>query len=141
MKIVIVASVGKIDHTAMSMQIFRDDKLLEQVTEWPDGRCRLEFDVEIPCKLHIRVDGKDLHDTIVDPSGNILADKFVKIEGIALDKIWIKKWMLESKILDFRSDAGSTSTSNYLGSNGTATISIPYSDPLECWLDILALDQ
>lgn len=141
MNIIIIASVGKIDDTVMSMSVFRDDTMIARITDWPDDKCRLELEIDIPCKLHIRVDGKGLYDTLVDPDGNILSDKFVKIEGIALDKIWIKKWMLESKILDFRADNGSISTSNYLSTNGTATMNIPYKDPLECWLEILALDQ
>lgn len=141
MNVIIVASVGRIDDTAMSMSVFRDDHLLHHIHEWNNDRCRLEFDIELPCRLKLQVSGKNQFDTRVDPAGNILADKFVKIEGLALDRIWVKKWMLESKIFDFHGEEGYITHSNYFGKNGYAEINIPYTDSLEFWLDILALDQ
>lgn len=125
----------------MSLSIYNNDRLIESVAEWSDRPKRLEFEIELPAMLIFKTDGKHVYDTLVDEQGNILSDKYIKVDGLCFDGVWIKKWMLESEIFDFVANDGSHSRSNYFGRNGQGKIDIPYSDALDFWLEIMSVDQ
>ena len=67
---------------------------------------------------------------------NNLQDKFIVVESMSVDGIWIKRWMLESRI--FESALGKT---NYFSQNGIAKFQIPYSDTMRFWLDTVTVDD
>lgn len=106
---------------------------------WCDDRIRLDFAVQLPLLLEIWVTGKHLHDTEVGSGGEILQDKCVIIDHMAIGGIWLKKWYLESQAFEFCDDAQQRRT-NYLGQNGVARFQIASQDLLDFWLDTLCVD-
>jgi hypothetical protein len=86
--------------------------------------------------VEFEINGKLPNDTQVDSNGNIVQDKFIAVESMSVDGIWIKRWMLESRI--FESAYGKT---NYFGQNGIVQFQIPYSDIMQFWLDTVTVDD
>lgn len=140
MKILIDLSIGKVNNKAMTLSLYNHNHHLLSITEWKNNKEILEFDLNLPIELKFKTDGKHKFDTIVDDSGNIIADKFIRIDGICVDGRWIKTWMLEGKLIQFTENLGDTKISNYFGKNGIGMFSIPYEDLLEFWLETM-IDQ
>jgi len=120
----------------MSIAVYEQGHLLGSVQEWAANTARIDIVVEPPFVLEMQVSGKDQFDTQVDEQGNIIADKCLKIKGLAVDGIWIKSWLLESRVIEFVDLNGNVRHTNYLGQNGVAKFHMPQ-DALEFWLDTL----
>ena len=100
----------------------------------------LTFFVELPQELSIIVSGKNIGDTKVNEKGKILKDKCVIVESMSVDGIWIKKWILESRIFFFQDESGESRWTNYFASNGCAKMKLP-SDIMDFWLETVIVDQ
>lgn len=98
------------------------------------GRYQVEFFQSYPMVIQIKVTGKGPNDTQVDANGGITCDKHVLISNLHISGIPVKNWMLEKYVVEF--DHRRT---NYLGSNGTATIHLPKSNALENHFYLLAM--
>lgn len=96
----------------------------------------LEFQCSLPLTVEFEFGGKLPNDTLVDDQGNILEDKFILVESMSVDGIWIKRWMLESRL--FESAQGQT---NYFGQNGTAYFRIAHIDIMKFWIDTVTVDD
>lgn len=99
-----------------------------------------QFDLMLPGRIFIDVCGKKPFDTEVDESGKIVSDKHVLVRSMALDGIWVKKWMMESRIWLFRDTEGLEKFTNYFGTNGRGIFSIDHADILDFWLDCQVVD-
>lgn len=133
--------VGRLHGKAMGLVVTCNDAVVYDCQEVPNDVLELHIESSLPLEIRFETSGKKPDDTLVDDHGNILQDKFLLVDSMAIDDIWIKKWMLESRIFKFVSHSGHRSTSNYFGANGTGTFSIPHKDILDFWLDTLVVDQ
>ena len=94
----------------------------------------VSMEVELPFTLWFELSGKISNDTVVE-NGTIVADKFIKLESIQLDKFDLEVWRIPNKYLFLTAD-GQDCPTNYWGKNGTANFIIDNQDPafwlLEC---------
>ena len=95
----------------------------------------LKFECSLPLVLEFETNGKSINDTLVDSQGLIIEDKFIVVESMSVGGVWIKRWMLESRV--FESSLGKT---NYFSQNGIYQFQIPYSDIMRFWLDTVTVD-
>lgn len=100
------------------------------------GKHQVEFFQSYPMVIQITVTGKGPNDTQVDSNGRITGDKHVLISNLHISGIPVKNWMLEKCVVEF--DHRNT---NYLGTNGTATICLPKSDAIENHFYLLAMSN
>lgn len=97
-------------------------------------RVDLEFNMTLPGRIQIDVSGKRSGlDTLVDEQGVILRDKFVRLDWISIDRLPVKHWIVQSKLIQFHSDEmPGTHHTNYFGFNGSGVLDL-------CWPNSLAL--
>lgn len=125
----------------MGLTIVANNDLIYSTDQIDEEKLSFEFLVDLPLTLTFKVDGKNIGDTEVDAQGNIVRDKCVILNALSINGIWVKRWMLENKLIEFTDSNGEKTVHNYFGKNGTARFTIPYSDLLEFWLDTMTVDQ
>lgn len=106
----------------MSLQILCDDQIVYHVVDIAEQTLHFEFDMTVWQVLTIVVDGKLPFDTDVDQHGNIIEDKFIRVDGVTINLIPVSKYILESQFFRFECKNGGTSFSNYFGQNGQTTL-------------------
>ena len=93
----------------------------------------------IPTTINIITDGKDNNnDTLLDDKGNVIKDKFLRIDEISIDKKPIDTNALY-KIIKIHTVEKQLIYSNYVGFNGVTSINLEYSDSLIAHLQINSL--
>jgi len=133
--------VSRLNHRAMGLVVRCNDVIAYSSPEVADDAFEINIESGLPLNVEFVTSGKRWNDTMVDQNGNIIQDKFLLIESMSVDGIWIKKWMIESRIFEFVGENGIQTRSNYFGTNGVGKFSIPHQDILEFWLDTLVVDQ
>lgn len=89
----------------------------------------ISFMIDMPCDITIVVDGKNHKtDTKLDSYGNILQDKFIKINSATLANHPIPEHII-IQICEITS-GNSITTSSFFAFNSTATIKFDESDPV-----------
>jgi hypothetical protein len=132
-------SAGALDGEWMSLKISVDGRLLCDISDWQQQPREVNLEICPPAVVNFSVSGKKKFDTKIDLDGNILQDKFIRVDSLCINGTWIKKYMMQSRVFDFTAEDGSKFQSNYFGSNGQARLVIP-EDLLEFWLDLI-VDQ
>lgn len=89
----------------------------------------VEFFVDLPCVITIKLSNKNLEtDTLVDHNGQVIKDKFIKIDNMWLARRFIPEHvfsnMCEIQTVDKKF------TSSYFGFPGTVNIHINEADPI-----------
>jgi hypothetical protein len=132
---------GHFQGNTMDLIIFQNNVVVfDRNGSHDNDTVRLEFHAVLPLDLRILVSGKEMNDTEVDAFGNIINDKCVIVNSMSVDKIWLKKWILESRIFRFRNaNNGLTKITNYFGSNGEAFLHIPL-NIMEFWIETVITD-
>lgn len=121
---------------SMSAKFISGNKLLKTIKYFDEGTHRIDFDINLPTKFYISVDGKDNNtDTVLDKNGNVKKDKFLRLDNILLDKKPINSNALY-KICEIRTVGNQIINSNYIGFNGIVKIDLDYSDSLIAHLTI-----
>ena len=111
---------------SMSAKFFTRQKNILNLSSFEQGINTIELDIALPNFLYIFLDGKDNdRDTVVDQTGEILYDKFLKIENILLDYKPIDKNIL-FKMCKCQTAKGQIIHSNHLGFNGIVTLDFDY---------------
>lgn len=128
--------IGFFQGHSMSLIVRANDKIVLDCNQFSKPYHDLEFQCTLPLTLEFEINGKSINDTVVDAQGQIIEDKFIVVESMSVGGIWIKRWMLESRIFD--SVLGKT---NYFSQNGTAQFQIPYTDIMRFWLDTVTVDN
>jgi hypothetical protein len=98
------------------------DKIIYNSNDIKEPTLTLCFDMTLDQDLVIRVDGKRRNDTKIDADGNILQDKFIRVDRVLINRMPVAKWILESKFFQFENQQGQISTSNYFGQNGQTCV-------------------
>jgi hypothetical protein len=126
LKIVVVA--GECNGFMNSVWSINDNIVKTFAPLNPGPHC-LEFEIQLPCVIKIVFSGKNsLTDTQVNSQGQILQDKFIKIE-----KMWLARHSIPDnifmKIINFTTDSGEIYQNNdYFGFNGQALLTFAEKD-------------
>lgn len=81
----------------------------------------IKLSISLPTTIHLELSNKGPNDTIVDSSGNIVQDCYIKLKAITIDRFVLNEKWLHQKIILNTVD-GQQITSNYFGFNGTAIL-------------------
>ena len=123
----------------MSAKFVANKKILQTVKKFSAGINNVSIDVELPTTINIITDGKDNNnDTLLDDKGNVIKDKFLRIDEISIDKKPIDTNALY-KIIKINTVEKQLIYSNYVGFNGVTSINLEYSDSLIAHLQINSL--
>tara|TARA_R100001079_G_scaffold110911_1_gene88330 strand:+ start:5291 stop:5668 length:378 start_codon:yes stop_codon:yes gene_type:complete len=123
----------------MSAKFVANKKILQTVKKFSPGINNVSIDVELPTTINIITDGKDNNnDTLLDDKGNVIKDKFLRIDEISIDKKPIDTNALY-KIIKIHTVEKQLIYSNYVGFNGVTSINLEYSDSLIAHLQINSL--
>ena len=123
----------------MSAKFVANNKILQTVKKFKTGTNKVLIDVELPTTINIITDGKDNNnDTLLDDKGNVIKDKFLRIDEISIDKKPIDTNALY-KIIKIHTVEKQLIYSNYVGFNGVTSINLEYSDSLIAHLQINSL--
>ena len=123
----------------MSAKFVANNKILQTVKKFKTGTNKVLIDVELPTTINIITDGKDNNnDTLLDDKGNVIKDKFLRIDEISIDKKPIDTNALY-KIIKIHTVEKQLIYSNYVGFNGVSSINLEYSDSLIAHLQINSL--
>lgn len=115
---------------SMSAKFFTKQNNIFNLLEFKQGLNIVEFDIVLPNSLYIFLDGKDNNcDTVVNDNGEIIQDKFLRIEDILLDLKPIDKNILY-KMCKCQTTKGEVIHSNHLGFNGIVTLDFNYATSL-----------
>ncbi len=128
--------IGRYRGQSMSLIIRANNQIVLDCNQFSTDFHDLEFQCLLPMVLEFETNGKSFEDTLVDDQGKILQDKFIVVESMSVDSIWIKRWML-----GLFENATSDIKTNYFGQNGIARFQIPYSDIMQFWLDTVTVDD
>ena len=131
-------SIGHIDNKTMHLEILDNDIVVYQNHNIVDSKFFVEFESCLPTTLKINVSGKGFNDTRVDDQGNILSDKFIKLDYLNVDRIPVKSWVLENGCIQFLTEHNQVLKTNYFGFNGCATVDLNYNDSFDFHLTQLA---
>lgn len=111
---------------SMSAKFFTKQNNILNLLEFKQGINTVELDIVLPNLLYIFLDGKDnACDTVVNDKGEIIQDKFLRIEDILLDLKPIDKNIL-SKMCKCQTAKGKVIHSTHLGFNGIVTLDFNY---------------
>jgi len=121
---------------SMSANLVANNKIVHTCKFFQPGINKVCINVELPTTINIITDGKDNNiDTLLDDKGNVLNDKFLKIEQMFLDHKPIDPNALY-KIIKIHTVDNQLIYSNYIGFNGVTSINLEYSDSLIAHLEI-----
>ncbi len=132
---------GSAYQSRMSLTVSVNEEIIYSTEQIDDEKLNLEFVASLPMTVTFKVGGKDISDTEVDDNGNIIRDKCVILDALCINGMWVKRWMLENKLVEFVADDGKKITHNYFGKNGLGKFAIPHTNLLEFWLDTMTVDQ
>jgi hypothetical protein len=118
----------KIGHCngTMSMQVFVDDVKMSNFDTFNSDSIIVKHQFNWPATIKIVTSNKDLScDTLVDNNGNIVADKFIQLTKILVDRVDPGMPFLNSLILD---TGENKINSLYWGFNGIVNLIFDESD-------------
>lgn len=120
---------GRIEDRHMNLSVLHDNKsyMLEPNFDNNIGRSSLSLSIELPTDVYFVVSNKGPNDTQVDVDGNILADCYIKLTDLSLDKFSTNKDILGRRVT-LTADDGQVVNSNYMGFNGTAVLKLSKPD-------------
>lgn len=125
-------SIGKYNGT-MGMHIAYNGKELLSKDSFDSETFVFTHQLEFPGTVTIDLYNKGSADTLVDAQGNIVADKYVKLEELSIDRVPLH--ILSLIDLPVLSHSGTTTKTNYWGFNGQVTIKLLHTDSFLWHLD------
>lgn len=111
---------------SMGMTIRCNDKLLLSKNSFDTDTFEFTDNIELPADITIDLYGKGVNDTSIDSDGNIVADKYIKLEELSVDRVPLHILSL-IHIAEIDHDVN-TNVTNYWGFNGRAKIKIEHPD-------------
>lgn len=111
--------VSHVHGRSMSLSI-ETDHGVEHFDQLPQGRFQHTTNIQFPTKFNIVVSGKGTNDTLVDASGNITADMYIKLNRVLVDGIPCSTNYVH-ELINHTID-GCTVQTNYWGFNGTISL-------------------
>ena len=121
----------------MSINISTNNDTVQDLIQNHSGSYLYVKELILPTTVRLEFFGKNLNcDTIIDQTGQIIKDKCVIVESIALDNIKISKNAL-SRCIKLKNDSQEV-VSAYVGFNGTVLLELKKSNVL---LQIAAFER
>ena len=112
-------TIGRCNGT-MHMQVFVDNVMVSDYKEFNDNKFIVKYDITWPAQIKFCLANKNQNqDTTIDANGKIIADKYIKLERITMDRIDVGQAFIYSLILQTQKDNIKTP---YWGFNGEVTI-------------------
>lgn len=133
----IVLKFGELNGQTMSVELLTEDQkfLVSGVT----GKHVFSTSISFPTQIEMHFSGKNqITDTVIDENGKIIKDKYVKIESIAIDGIYLPKQYLQQGIELITNDQRKI-VSDYIGFNGKIQIKFDKSNLFYQIADIFRL--
>lgn len=118
--------ISTIDGNSMSM-IVNNNGVLTTLENLQEGIFVYQDYLRFPSTFSISVAGKGPLDTQVDDQGNIIKDKYIKLNNIEVDGLNCDPYYLYQKIV-LNSVDGQIVTSNYWGFNGVVNLNFSESN-------------
>lgn len=117
----ITLQFAAIDHATMQLVIVNEDRNW-LIDPGQDAVIEQVINLALPTDLDLIVSGKDMtKDTVLDQSGQIIQDKYIKICEIKIDNLPVPTAWLEQKLILIKTDGECVNT-NYFGFNGRCRI-------------------
>ena len=95
-KITLTGTIGHFNSQSMSLKIIANDQTVYQFDQLSDKNFTAEFDITLPGAIKFIVDNKGEFDTSIDSQGNIIDDKFVRIDQMTIDRMPLKPYLLQN---------------------------------------------
>lgn len=126
-ELVLLIDQGEVNGFQSTEWFVNDQLVLSTTTQALPSR--LEFNVTLPCKISVTIDGKNMHGDTLIADGKIVQDKYVKIQGIYLARLPVKDFVLYRicQIIDKQNNVHNT---NYWHCNGQASITFDAPTPV-----------
>lgn len=123
-------TVGHCNGT-MSMVVSTSDGARHEFGSFDNDRCLHELSIRLPNQVILEFQGKGAMDTEVDSQGKIIADKFMRLDKLTVDKIVLDADQLYH-ILELETPTGKIK-GNYFGFNGRVVLDFDTNDSF-AWL-------
>ena len=107
----------------MSMEFFINGQSIDRYEQLSDGIFNWRTEFTFPSTLQIKLDGKQPFDTQLDDNGKIVADKYIKLLDIVVDRLSCAKYYVNKTMLI--TDQGKQIASDYWGFNGSVELDFP----------------
>lgn len=111
---------------SMGMTIRCNNKVLLSKSSFETDSFVFTDNVELPAEITIDLYGKNSGDTSIDSDGNIVADKYIKLQELSIDRVPLHILSL-IHLVEIDHDV-QTGVTNYWGFNGQAKIKIEQPD-------------
>lgn len=118
-------SIGRYNGS-MGMDVFYNDSLLLSQNSFNTDTFTFTEKLDLPGTVVINVYGKGLVDTLVDKNGNVIADKYIKLEELLVDRVPLH--ILSLINLPELNNNGQLTKTNYWGFNGAVRIELTHAD-------------
>ena len=120
---------------SMSMIILANGEEILNQDKFEQDKFCFEITIPWPSDILIKLYNKGPNDTEVDPNGNILRDKFIKLEALTVDRMPLHILsLLNLSTIDTGTEQIKT---NYWGFNGTVKLNFDAPDTMSWHLDAL----
>lgn len=130
-------SIGQYKGSSMSLCVSANGKTIFDVDSTDKTKLDIEFECDLPTEIIFDVGNKGPMDTLVDSNGKIIQDKFVQVDNVIVDRLPVKKWILESRLFEFTPTTGATLQTNCFSYNGRAVLSLPEKTSFDFMLRLL----
>jgi len=130
-------SIGQYKGSSMSLCISSNGKTIFDVNSTEKTKLDIEFECDLPAEIIFDVGNKGSMDTLVDSNGKIIQDKFIRVDNLIVDRLPVKKWILESRLFDFTTTTGTRLQTNCFSYNGRAVLSLPEKNSFDFMLRLL----
>lgn len=111
---------------SMGMTIRYNDRVLLSKHSFDTDTFTFTENLDLPGVVTIDLHSKGPLDTLVDSDGNIVADKYIKLEELSIDRVPLHILSLIN-LAEMHHD-NQTTVTNYWGFNGQAKIKLEHSD-------------
>ena len=111
---------GLIENSSMQLTISNNNNEIK-IKKFNKEITTVSLNITFPTTVLITVSGKSINDTVLDSSGNIIADKYLKLTDIRVDKMSVDRYYLP-RFIEFETEEKKKIITNYFGFNGTIAI-------------------
>lgn len=125
-------SAGSINNQYMLLSIGIENKTTKPIHV--ADKFTFATDVRLPAEIEFHLNGRLENDTVVH-NGEIVADKFIKLESLEIDGFFIESWQLPEEFFFFNSSENTNLFTAYWARNGVAKLIIDKDDPALWLLD------
>lgn len=120
----LVFDIERANDSSMAMQIVSGNQVLYSADNFSNGRHQISLKLNTPGRLDFVLLGRQDQDTVCDAQGNIVENKHICLESIAVNGFNINGYKLDSTVI---ATVGHPVFWNY---NGTVRLTIDQDDPV-----------